>query len=68
MTGWTWKFLLIVAAALIVGCTGNSVRHGLYEGIKVQRDLQTPPSERAGNREAPDYQSYERMRKERLSQ
>jgi len=40
----------------------------MYEGIKVQRDLQASPQERIGNSDTPDYQSYERMRKERLGQ
>ncbi|MBJ6800549.1 hypothetical protein [Geomonas propionica] len=66
--GTTFKLVSVISALLIVGCAGSSVKRGLYEGIKVQRDLHATPSERADRGESPDYQSYERMRKERLPQ
>ena len=48
---------------LLAGCTDN-VRRGIYEGFRVRNDLQNSPSERVGKQEAPDYQQYERLRKE----
>lgn len=65
---WTWKLVCVIGVGLIVGCTADSVKRGLYEGIKVQRDLQTTPQERIGTSDTPDYQSYERMRNERVGQ
>ena len=65
---WTWKLVSVMGVGLIVGCAADSVKRGMYEGIKVQRDLQASPQERIGNSDTPDYQSYERMRKERVGQ
>jgi hypothetical protein len=62
------KLVSVTGVGLMVGCAADSVTHGLYEGIKVRRELQASPPERFGNSDTPDYRSYERMRKERSSQ
>ena len=40
---WTWKLVPVMGVGLIVGCAADSVKRGMYEGIKVQRDLQASP-------------------------
>ena len=63
-----YRFAMLVLPMLLMllfsGCTGENVRHGLYEGIRTRNDLQSSPAERLGKPESPDYQEYERMRKE----
>jgi hypothetical protein len=56
--------LLLTLALSLAGCSADHVRQGVYDAIKVQNDLQSAPSERVGKPESPDYQTYERMRKE----
>ena len=61
-----FAMLLLIMLSLLLSssCTGDNVRHGLYEGIRTRNDLQSSPSERFGKPESPDYPEYERMRKE----
>lgn len=56
--------LTMLCIMLFSGCTGDNVRHGLYDGIRTRNDLQCSPPERFGKPESPDYQEYERLRKE----
>ena len=50
---------------ILAGCSTGNLSRGFYDGIKVQSDLQSSPDERFGKPEAPDYQEYERMKKEK---
>ena len=63
-----FRFVMLLLTMLLLplfaGCTGENVRHGLYEGIRTRNDLQSSPSERLGQPESPVYSEYERMRKE----
>lgn len=63
-----FRFVMLLLTMLLMllcsGCTGENVRHGLYEGIRTRNDLQRTPHERLGKPEAPDYSEYERLRKE----
>ena len=63
-----FRFVMLVFTMLLLplftGCTGENVRHGLYEGLRTRNDLQSPPPERFGKPESPDYSEYERLRKE----
>jgi len=56
--------LIMLSLLLFSGCTGENVRHGLYEGIRTRNDLQNSPPDRFGKPESPDYPEYERLRKE----
>lgn len=62
------RFVMLLLTMLLLlpcsGCTGENVRHGLYEGIRTHNDLQSPPPERLGQPASPDYSEYERLRKE----
>ena len=58
--------LSVLCWQLLAGCSTDHLARGLYDGIRVHNDLNSPPSERLGKQEAPDYRDYERMRKERL--
>jgi len=49
---------------LLVGCSVKQVTTGVYEGFRVQNDLQSSPAERVGKPESPDYGQYEQMKKE----
>jgi len=64
MVRFVMLLLTVLSMLLFSGCTGDNVRHGLYEGIRTRNDLQNSPPERFGKPESPDYQEYERMRKE----
>lgn len=57
-------FLFVLWLQLFVGCSVKHVTTGIYEGIRVQNDLQSSPSERLGKPESPDYGQYEQMKKE----
>ena len=60
------KLLLIMLGLLcFAGCSVDNVKHGLYEGFRTRQDLQSTPSERASKPESPNYQEYERLKKER---
>lgn len=55
---------IVLCLQLLAGCTADKVTRGLYDGIWVRSDLQSPPSERFGKPDQPDYQEYERLKKE----
>ncbi len=55
---------LVLCLQLLAGCTTGKVTRGIYDGIRVRNDLQGSPAERFGKPQEPDYQEYERMRKE----
>jgi len=57
-------FSIMLGLLLFEGCTVDNVRQGLYEGVRTQNNLQSSPSERASKPESPDYQEYQRLRKE----
>lgn len=63
-----FRYLIILFSFLclylLAGCSTGNVSQGIYDGIKVRNDLQSSPAERYGKPETPDYQEYERMRKE----
>jgi hypothetical protein len=58
----TVLLLTMLWLQLIAGCTVDSVRHGIYEGIRARNDLQRSPSERMGKQEEPNFSEYERLR------
>lgn len=55
---------IVLCLLLLAGCSGNSLARGIYEGIRVRNELQSSPPERFGRPETPDFQEYERRRKE----
>jgi hypothetical protein len=55
--------LLLMGLLCVAGCAAD-VRPGLYEGFRVRNDLQSPPSERLGKPDSPNYLEYERLKKE----
>jgi len=57
-------FFFVLWLQLLVGCSVKNVKTGIYEGFRVQNDLQSSPAERAGRPESPDYGQYEQMKKE----
>ena len=56
--------LFVLLLQLLVGCSVKHVTTGIYEGFRVQNDLQSSPAERVGRPESPDYGQYEQMKKE----
>jgi hypothetical protein len=56
--------IMVTLVAVLAGCTTNQVRGGLYEGFRVRNDLQNSPAERVGKPEAPNFNEYERQRRE----
>ncbi|KAF0218957.1 MAG: hypothetical protein FD174_2473 [Geobacteraceae bacterium] len=60
------KMLTMIGLIMIGGCATDNMRQGLYEGFRVQSNLQSSPPERVGKPESPNYQDYERLKKERL--
>ncbi len=59
------RFAIILLALFpLAGCTADHLRQGMYEALKTRNDLQSAPSERIGKPDAPDYQTYDRMRRE----
>lgn len=56
--------LFVLGLPLFVGCSVKHVSTGIYEGFRVQNDLQSSPAERLGKPESPDYGQYEQMKKE----
>lgn len=61
------KILFFAAGMfLVTACSSQQVYQGLYEGIRVRGQLQTPPPERPGGQDVPTYQQYEILRAERL--
>jgi len=62
------KRSLALAAVFIclTGCCSKNLYRGIYEGVRVNKQLETSPSERLGRPELPvDYQQYDdnRLRK-----
>lgn len=56
--------LAVLGLLLLAGCSTDNLKHGLYEGFRVRNDLQSSPPERGDKPVSPDYQEYERLRKE----
>ncbi len=56
--------LALLALSSLAGCTADNLRQGVYEGLRTRNDLQSSPPERIGKPESPDYQTYDRMRRE----
>ena len=56
---------ILLSLQLLPGCSGSNLPRGIYEGVRVRNDLRSSPSERLGRPDSPDYQEYERLRKEK---
>lgn len=55
--------ILLTFFWLIAGCSGDNLKQGLYESLRVHSDLQSTPSERIGKPEPPTYNEYQQLKK-----
>lgn len=55
------RMLLLFVLFLTVssGCSRQRIYENLYEGIRVNNELQTPPPERGERQNSPDYGQYQ---------
>ena len=61
-----WGFPLGMVVCVLVGCSENQVYRNLYEGSRIQRDLETPPNEKGVVQLDLTYDQYRAERKRTL--
>lgn len=53
---------MTLAAALLVGCTGDGLCRGIYEGTQARNQALKPPSESTADTRPLDYDKYQAER------